>query len=82
MKRKDLTRLIDTIFAVKNEDEMLCTDYFEKLPTYLDLKASGRDPEALMPEVRHHMHQCPECEEVYLAICETLDNEALPEDFK
>jgi hypothetical protein len=67
MKQKDFARLIDTIFAVKGE-EMICSEYFDKLPRYVDLEVAGEDAAALMPGVKHHMHQCPECEEVYLAL--------------
>jgi hypothetical protein len=65
IKQKDFTRLIDTIFAVKSGDEMLCSEYFEELPRYVDLEVAGQDAAALLPEIKHHMHQCHECEEVY-----------------
>lgn len=67
MKKKDFARLIDTIFAVKGE-EMECSEYFDELPSYVDLEAAGEDAGALLPEIKHHMHQCPECEEAYLAL--------------
>jgi len=75
MKRTEFTRLIDTVFATKSGDEMLCTEYFDKLPHYVDLQASGRDAATLLPEIRHHMHQCPECEETYLALLRLLETE-------
>ena len=72
MKRKDLGRLIDTIFATKGGDTMLCAEYFDELPHYVDLKVAGEDAAALLPEVKHHMHQCPECEEVYRALLQLV----------
>jgi hypothetical protein len=68
MKREAFTRLINTVFAAKSGEEMSCSDYFNELPRYAELEANGVDVGALMPEVRHHMHQCPECEEVYLGL--------------
>ena len=68
MKRREFGRLIDTIFAAKVGEEMSCSDYFEQLPRYAELEAAGEDAAARLPEVRHHMHQCPECEEVYLGL--------------
>ena len=68
MKQKEFARLLDTIFAAKSGEEMSCTDYFDSLPRYAELEASGLDAAATLPEVRHHMHQCPECEEVYLGL--------------
>jgi hypothetical protein len=75
MERKDFGRLIDTIFAAKAGEEMSCSDYFEQLPRYAELEAVGEDAAARLPEVRHHMHQCPECEEVYLGLRQLLLSE-------
>lgn len=75
MKQKNFTRLIDTIFAAKSGEEMPCTEYFDELPRYVDLEISGEDAAVLLPEVKHHMHQCPECEEVYLALLRLVSKE-------
>jgi hypothetical protein len=75
MKQKDFTRLIDTIFATKSGDEMLCSEYFDELPRYVDLEVAGQDVAALLPEVKHHMHQCRECEEAYFALLELVGKE-------
>jgi len=72
MKRIEFGRLIDTIFAAKAGEEMSCSDYFEQLPRYAEMEAAGVDAAARLPEVRHHMHQCPECEEVYLGLLEVV----------
>jgi len=72
MRRKDFGRLIDTIFAAGPREEMSCSDYFEQLPRYAELEAAGEDAASSLPDVRHHMHQCPECEEVYLGLLETV----------
>lgn len=72
MERKAFIRMINTIFAAKSGEEMLCTEYFEALPKYADLVAAGEDAAAILPDVKHHMHQCPECEETFLALIETL----------
>lgn len=82
MKRKEFTRLIDTIFAAKGEEEMLCTEYFDQLPRYVDIEASGVDAANLLPDVKHHMHQCPECEEVYLALRNLVSKANSPDDSK
>jgi hypothetical protein len=75
MKQKDFIRLIDTIFSAKSEEEMPCSEYFEELPRYVDLEIAGQDAAKLMPEVKHHMHQCPECEEVYLDLLKLIRKE-------
>lgn len=75
MKRTEFGRLIDTIFAAKAGEELSCSDYFERLPRYAELEAAGEDAAACLPDVRHHMHQCPECEEVYLGLLEVVQAE-------
>lgn len=82
MKQKDFTRLIDSIFAAKSGEEMLCTQYFDELPHYVDLVVSGQDAGAMLPEVKHHMHQCPECEEVYLALLRFVGQEKSSDPLK
>lgn len=72
MKREKFTHMIDAIFAASHGDEMGCSDYFETLPRYVELEISGENAEAALPDMKHHMHQCPECEEVYLELLETL----------
>ena len=72
MKRDKFGRLIDTIFAAKAGEEMSCSDYFDLLPRYAEIEALGEDAAARLPDVRHHMHQCPECEEVYLGLLEVV----------
>ena len=52
MKRKDFRRLIDTVFAASAGEEMSCSDYFDQLPRYVELEASGQDAAALLQEVR------------------------------
>ena len=82
MKQRHFGRLIDTIFAAKAGEEMSCSDYFEQLPRYAELEAAGDDAAARLPQVRHHMHQCPECEEVYLGLLEVVRAEKKSEASK
>ena len=60
------------MFAAKAGEEMLCSDNFDQLLRYVELEASGEDTAALLPEVRYHMHQCPECAELSLGLLEVL----------
>ncbi len=71
MKHKDFDQLVRTIFAAKDA-EILCSEFFDRLPQYVDLEVSHQDAAARFPEVRHHLHQCPECNEVYLALLQAL----------
>lgn len=68
MKRNQLLQLLRSIFEAQ-EQEMLCSEFFELLPRYVDLVLAGEEPSTRkLPQVAHHMAQCPECAEA----CEAL----------
>ena len=46
MKRQQLLHLIRSIFGAQ-EEEMLCSEFFELLPAYVDLVLAGEDPSGL-----------------------------------
>jgi predicted anti-sigma-YlaC factor YlaD len=70
--------LIRSIFAVQDK-EMLCSKFFDVLPRYVDLQLEGKDADKVFPEVRHHLHQCPECNEVYQALLQAVQSEKEPD---
>ncbi|HEY2990045.1 MAG TPA: hypothetical protein VGL11_20195 [Candidatus Binatia bacterium] len=74
MKSGKFTRLIETVFAAK-DDEILCSEFFEKLPRFVDLQIAKENAAELLADVHHHVHQCPECEEIYLALLEAVQSE-------
>lgn len=67
-------RLIRSIFAVQDE-EMPCSKFFDTLPRFVDLQIAGEDVELLFPGVSHHLHQCPECNEVYQTLLKTVQSD-------
>ncbi|MGQ0592295.1 MAG: hypothetical protein ACT4QB_06490 [Gammaproteobacteria bacterium] len=67
MKREEFKRFVHTVFGAEG-DELACSEFFAELPRYVDLERAGHNAKALLPKVSHHMHQCPECEEVYEAL--------------
>jgi hypothetical protein len=68
MTRDELLQLLRSIFGAR-EQEMLCSEFFELLPRYADRVLAGENPSTgHLPQVAHHMAQCPECAEA----CETL----------
>lgn len=77
MKREQFTQLIRSIFAAKDE-EILCTEFVQLLPRFVDLELSNQEPRTLLPEVDHHLHQCPECDEVYQALLHAARSEQSP----
>ena len=69
--------LIGSIFAVRQRD-MLCSEFFDILPRYVDLQLAGKDADKLFPKLSHHLHQCPECNEVYQALVKAVQSEKEP----
>ena len=70
MDHAALIRFLDTIFETR-ETEIVCSEFFELLPRYVDLVASSGAPGAsqlAFPQVAQHIAQCMECGEEYQAL--------------
>ena len=69
MDRVALIRLLGTIFETR-ETEIVCSEFFELLPIYVDLVASSgaSAAQSAFPQVAHHIAQCTECGEEYQAL--------------
>jgi hypothetical protein len=67
MNPEAFRHLIESVTGAQ-EEELMCSRFFELLPRFVDLRLSSGAAEAALPEVAHHMRQCPECHEVYLAV--------------
>jgi hypothetical protein len=60
------------------EEEIVCSEFFELLPRYVDLVLAAADPSRrrvgqpaeVLPQVAHHIDQCSECAEAYEALLE------------
>jgi predicted anti-sigma-YlaC factor YlaD len=74
MTQDDLKALIHTVFASQDE-EILCSEFFEQLPRYVDLETSGRDATGVSSKIAHHIQQCPECQDLYQALSESMTDE-------
>jgi hypothetical protein len=75
VKRAAYKQAIQGILKVKDQ-EILCSEFAAKLPRYVDLVTAGDNPSQQMPEVSHHIHQCPECGDVYRALREIVGKSA------
>ncbi len=74
MRRVQFEQFLTSVFAAQ-EHELLCSGFFDRLPRFVDRQAGGDDPAAIDPEVQHHLGQCPECHEVYLALLHAVRDE-------
>ena len=73
MNRAKFRQLVRSIFAVKDQ-EMLCSEFFDILPRFVDLQVAGEDVDRPFPGVSHHLQQCPECKEVYEALLKAVQS--------
>jgi hypothetical protein len=70
-------QLLRAVFDTR-EDEIVCSEFFEALPRYVDLVLATADasrlqlgqPAEALPQVAHHIQQCSECAEAYEALLE------------
>ena len=71
MKRERFVQLLKSVYGAQ-EEEMGCSEFFELLPRYVDvvLEASPDASASELPQVAHHLEQCPECAEAYQTLVE------------
>ena len=74
MNRGNFRQLIRSIFAVKDQ-EILCSEFFDALPRFVDFQVAGKDADRLFSGVSHHLQQCPECKEVYEALLKAVQSD-------
>lgn len=73
MNRGKFRQLIRSIFAVKDQ-EMLCSEFFDILPRFVDRQVAGEEADKFFPGVSHHLQQCAECNEVYEALLKAVQS--------
>ena len=72
MNHAQFLELLRAIFETR-DDEIVCSEFFELLPQYVDLVLATADASRLatvLPQVAHHILQCSECAEAYEALLE------------
>ena len=77
MNHAQFLELLRAIFDTR-EDEIVCSEFFELLPRYVDLVLATADasrpqpgqPANILPQVAHHILQCSECADAYEALLE------------
>ena len=69
MNHAQFLELLRAIFDTR-EDEIVCSEFFELLPKYVDLVLASTDASQILPQVAHHILQCSECADAYEALLE------------
>ena len=67
MKNDRLEKWLKNIYDTQDE-EISCSECFDRVAQYVDVEISGADAAAKMPEVLQHLEQCSACREEYEAL--------------
>ena len=62
MEPRDLNDVVGRLLGPAGP-EIGCDACFEELDRYVELEASGADPDAALPGFRAHLEGCPACRE-------------------
>lgn len=76
MRNERFEQWLHKIFRTQ-EQEISCSECFDRVAHFVEVELSGKDAPAQMPEVRQHLDQCPACREEYetLRDLQRLENE-------
>jgi hypothetical protein len=64
------------LIADTRDEELSCTECFDRIAAYVELETGGGDPAAAQPALAQHLRQCGVCREEY----ETLRDLARTDD--
>jgi hypothetical protein len=64
VKRNKFERWLQNIGATQ-EEEISCSECFDRVSHYVEVEVSGGDPAREMPELKQHLDQCAACREEY-----------------
>ena len=75
MTEVPLARLLRLISGTR-EQELSCTECFDRLSGYVDREVGAGDAARAMPELAHHLQQCGVCHEEYEVLCDLVRADA------
>lgn len=55
---------LQTIFNTQDE-EISCSECFDSMSHFVEMELAGKDAAGDMPQLKHHLDQCPACREEY-----------------
>lgn len=69
MKRIQFERIMRSVNDTR-DDEISCSECFERVSEYVDLEITGKDAAERMPRVKQHLGQCRVCREEHETLLE------------
>ncbi len=64
MKKDRFERWLHNIHHTQ-EEEISCSECFDRVSHFVEVELSGEDAATRMPELRQHLNQCAACREEY-----------------
>jgi len=55
-----------------HDENMSCSELYEKLDEYVELEMDKKDASEIMPLIREHLDFCPDCCDEYEALLDVL----------
>ncbi len=62
-----------------HEQDITCDECFEYVDRYVDMLRMGRDPDEVLLRVKHHLQNCPCCQQEFQALIVILEHQAEPD---
>jgi DNA replication protein DnaD len=56
------------------EEEMSCSEMYDKLDEFVEREVETHDAEKIMPLIQEHLDMCPECCDEYEALLDVLEH--------
>lgn len=66
------------LLEITTEGMLTCAETFDLLDEYAETVQSGEEAEILLPLVKHHLDNCPECYHRYVALQRVLQTNPDP----
>ncbi len=67
MHLKSFRRWVQQVYATR-DTELDCMQFFNAVPRYVDMEVAGEEASHRYPNVKIHMDQCAECNDLYITV--------------
>jgi len=81
MNQPRFERILRSVYGTQ-DDEILCSECFDRLSDYVDLEIAGTDAPEQMPRLKQHLNQCRVCREEHETLLDLAREQAAQEGSK
>lgn len=81
MNQPRFERILRSIYETR-DDEILCSECFDRLSDYVDLEIAGEDAPKQMPRFEQHLNQCRVCREEHETLLDLAREQAAQDGSK